>query len=385
MADVYGPARVYMPRAHGQNCRWVCPEPALLDARTGQQLCIAGAMPIVCSAASVRPAGLELLAEAGITPAISAHAYDHERQALEIAIQMAQRGNKLVLQHAYPPGVIPQDALWINASLLSYLNNKGNLSELAPAAHVPPRTSVSYTVAFLNRRPKLPVVFKVATGMSTGGGVAVSICRSDDDIADAARRFLSCDQIIVESFLDIIRNPCLHYVVMTEGEVRYLGYADQDVTGAGEYVGNWLQLKSVLPKEIVEIGMVIVRRASELGYRGFVGIDFAILSDERAIALDLNFRLNGSTAAVLLAPGISQAYGAGWVHLRKFVSTRGFGGMIAAARSAVRRGKLLPLATFDPQAAGFPDQPVQLSGLVLGDSREDIRAVEAEFSLDGLQ
>jgi L-aspartate-L-methionine ligase len=385
MSEVYGPDRAYIPRAHEQGCQWVYPDPAMLDARTGGSLCIAGQMPTVCSAAALRPAGLELLAEAGIIISNSVRGYADGRQALEIAMQLARDGNKLVLQHVYPPGVIPDDAQSISPSLLSYLNNKRNLSELVPAAHLPPRRVVSYTAAFCAPRPAPPVVFKVATDMSTGGGVAIAVCRSVEEIDAAARRFSNCEQIVVESFLPIIRNPCLNYAVMPDGQVRYLGDADQDITGDYEYVGNWLQLESMLPKKMVEIGCAVAGRASGLGYRGILGIDLAILSDERIMVLDLNFRLNGSTAAVLLAPGIARAHGAGWLHLRRFVSREGYDVLIAAARSALRRGRLLPLATFDPQAAGIHDQRARIVAIVLGDSRDDIRAIEAEFSSQGLQ
>ena len=45
-----------------------------------------------------------------------------------------------------------------------------------------------------------------------------------------------------------------------------------------------------------------VRRGAAMGYRGIAGVDLAFTPEGRIYALDLNFRLNGCTAAILLAP-----------------------------------------------------------------------------------
>jgi hypothetical protein len=58
--------------------------------------------------------------------------------------------------------------------------------------------------------------------------------------------------------------------------------------------------------------------------------------------------------------------------------------MLAVARSAIRRGRLLPLSFFDPLAGGHPNDPFRMTGLVLGQSREDVKACEAELSATGL-
>lgn len=385
LADVYGPERLYLPRAHRNACEWLPRDPGLFDSLTGNQLCVAGTMPVVCSAGSACPEGLELMAEAGLEAGVSRYTFRDDREAVDVALGLVkEKGWKLVVQHVHPTGVLPADACWIAPRLLSQLNNKRNLCTLAPAAHVPARSVALRAEFFRAQAPRFPVVLKAVTDQSSAGGAGVLICRSKEDLLAASDYFLRCDHVVVESFLRIARNPCLHYTVMPDATVLYLGFADQDVTEEGRYRGNWIHLRSPIPQEAVEAGRAVMQRGAALGYRGLAGIDMALLSDGRIVVLDLNFRVNGSSAAVLLAPQILRQRGPAVMHLRSFRGNRTFAEMIVAARAAVRRGRLLPLGTFDPQSAGHPTQSPRLNGIVLGSSQPEVLAVEAELAADGL-
>jgi hypothetical protein len=228
------------------------------------------------------------------------------------------------------------------------------------------------------------VVLKAASDQSSGGGAAVMICRTSADLAQASLVFANCDRIVIESLLDIQRNPCLHFAVTREGRVRYLGFADQDVTDAGKYRGNWLELGSSLPDAVVDPAREVVRRAAALGYRGIVGIDMVVLRDGRIYVLDLNFRVNGSTAAVLLAPALLEERGRQVMHLRGFKGVGSANELAAAGRGAVDREQLVPLSIFDAVAAGYPNQPPILRALVLGASKEEVVAIEAELAASGI-
>jgi hypothetical protein len=385
MAEVYGPGHIYAPRAHSQTCDWIMRDPAVLDWITGNQLPIAGEMPVVCSAGVTTPAALELLSEAGLQPAASTHAYRDEPHAIEIATRFAGVGTKVVVQHIYPDGLLNDGALWIDAHLLSYLNNKAHLAELVPAAHVASRLMTNPAEFFGNGAAQgLPVVLKVATDLSTGGGADVAICRTIDDLSAAHERFAGCGRLVVESCQTILRNLCLHYAVMPDGTARYLGFADQDINENGRYRGNWMLLGSTLPGEAIDIGLAIVQSGARLGYRGFVGIDIAQTNDVRWVVLDLNFRVNGSTAAVLLAPAIERAFGACYLHLRGFACDAGFTQLLAATRSAVRSGSLIPLGTFDATVAGHAGQPSRLLALIVAESQAAAQRVETELAASGL-
>ncbi len=385
MAEVYGPGRVYAPRAHSKTCDWIMRDPAVLDWITGNQLPIAGDMPVVCSAGVTTPLGLELLSEAGLLPATSIHRYRDEPHAIEIATGFAGCGTKVVVQHIYPDGLLNDSALWIDARLLSYLNNKSHLAELVPEEHVASRFVTNAAAFFGNcAAQRLPIVLKVATDLSTGGGADVAICRTIDDLTAARERLAGCGRLVVESCQSILRNLCLHYAVMPDGTVRYLGFADQDISENGRYRGNWMSLGSTLPAEAIDIGVAIAKRGALLGYRGFVGIDIAQTNEIPWVVLDLNFRVNGSTAAVLLAPAIERQFGPCYLHLRGFVCDAGFTRLIAATRSGLRSRSLIPLGAFDATGAGHSGQPSRLLALILAESQVGAHRVEMELAASGL-
>jgi hypothetical protein len=385
--EVYGPGRVYAPRAHPETSRWITRDPALLDWLTGNQLCVAGLMPVVCSAGAVTPRAWELLAEGGVARPSAPLIYKGEKQAFEVARAAVAKG-KLVVQHAYPAGVVDEAAQWVTPQLLARLNNKANLPDMVPAGHVPPRTVYARARVFGGITPRLPVVFKAATDHSTGGGVAVAVCRTAQDVSDAAGRFESVTQVVVEDYLPIARNVCVHFAVLPGGQSVYLGFADQDITDGGKYRGNWIELGSVLPQRAVDVALDVVRRGAAMGYRGFVGIDIALLEGDeegrRAQVIDLNFRVNGSTAAALLAPAILSARGKATLHLRTFLGQNGFAAMISAARAATKSGKIIPLSAFDPEAAGHAGVPPRLVALVRAESRHDALGIETDLARSGL-
>jgi len=384
--EVYGPGRTYAPRAHPQTCGWITRDPSLLDWLTGNQLCVMGSMPVVCSAGATSPRSWELLAECGIAKPTTMLRYKGEQAAFDLA-RSAVESSRLVVQHAYPEGAIDPNSQWVKPQLLSYLNNKANLPHLVPAAHVPPRTVYARARAF-DVRPRLPVVFKAATDHSTGGGVAVAVCRTAQDVEKAAGQFESCSQVVVEDYLPIARNICMHFAVLPGGQSVYLGFADQDITEGGKYRGNWIELGARLPQATVDLALNVVRKGADLGYRGFVGIDIAILEGDeegrRAQVIDLNFRVNGSTAAILLAPAIRSTKGPGTLHLRTFVGHNGFDSMVAAGKSAAKAGSIIPLSAFDPEMAGHLCAAPRLVALVRAESRRDALDVEADLAGSGL-
>jgi hypothetical protein len=389
MAEIYGRSRAYAPRGHERSCRWITSDACLLDALTGNQLSIAGAMPIVCSAGTVTPLALELMRDAGIDAASERRPFDPQRTAVNVARDQAANGEKLVVQHVYPPDELPAEAFWIEPSLLRYLNNKANLVEFATIEQRPRRRVCRGCDLFRDgAMPPLPMVLKVATEDSTGGGAAVAVCRCAADVVAAAEKFKdTAGNLVVEEFLSISRNPCLHFAVMPNSTVRYLGHAEQDVTDAGRYCGNWIERGGTLPQHAIDLAMQAVRRAAMLGYRGIAGIDLALLTDGRVLVLDLNFRVNGSTAAVLFAPAVWREHSSiGIMHLKSFSipAGDGFDRALPAVRSSVNKRAIIPLNIFDARAAGYPDRAGRLLALVLGQSKQQVLANEASLAADGL-
>src|SRR5215472_41032 len=212
MGDIYGPGLLYAPRAHSATSQWVSQDPTLLDCMCGNQQTILGEMPYITSAATASPQGMELISEAGLNSAQPLRTFRSEAQAIEQMHRVRAEGWHVVVQHLPPSFLFPEEFFWISPKLVSYLNNKGNLAEFAAPTQMPHRRKSSADAIFRHfpRRP-FPFVLKVPTDLSTGAGGAVAVCRTQDDLAAAASRFANCERLIVESFLSITENFCLHH------------------------------------------------------------------------------------------------------------------------------------------------------------------------------
>jgi len=380
MSDIYGRGHFFFPRALNGFSDWLPNDPHQLDSFTGGQLAVAGDMPVVCSAGFDSAAGTELLALSGIETAPNRIEYRAGEELDALARAVASHGGTAILSHALPAGTIESERCWIEPTLLAALNNKARLGDFVPAASMPARRVVERAQYFSTKRRQLPTVLKAASDQSSGGGCAVAICRNDEDLERAERLFESCDRIVEEELLDIVRNPCLNFAVMPDGEVRYLGFADQDVTPEGKYRGNWLERDSPISEADVEAAAEPVRRSAALGYCGFAGVDIAVTPDGRTYVLDLNFRANGCTTPLLLEPALRERSGAAVMHFRKLESSAGAGELARRLRPYVANGRVVPLNLFDASAAGYPGKPASVQALVLGSSRADVLEAEAEIA-----
>lgn len=380
MSEVYGPGLFFFPRAFEGATDWLPKKPYQLDSLTGAPLSVAGDLPVVCSAGFDSAAGAELMALAGVALAPNRIQFLAGQELETLARTLAVSGQRAVLSHAPPTGAIACDQCWIDPALLSDINNKANLPTLARRENVPPRQILNRSAYFERGEPPIPIVLKAVTDQSSGGGFAVAICHTGDEFNRARQLFAGCDRIVAEDLLDIARNPCLSFAVMPDGTVRYLGAADQDVTPDGKYRGNWLKPNFPLSEADIEAATEPVRRAAAMGYRGFAGVDIALARDGRTYVLDLNFRVNGCTAPLLIAPAVWERTGAALIHFRRLVSPAGGEELARVLRPHVASGRVIPLNLFDPQAAGYTDKPGIVQALIIGDSRTDILAAESEIT-----
>jgi hypothetical protein len=383
MSDVFGPGHTFVPRVHDATSDWLPPGACVLDSLTGNQLAIAGDMPVVCSEGFTTPVGLDLLALAGLELARNRIPF-RAGGALKATAEAAKLGGMLVLQHAFPSDAWQSARSWIDMTLLSYLNNKANLPALSPARHTPAREVVDRAEFFSAREHRLPIVLKAATDQSSGGGSGVVICRNPADFDRARALFKQCDQIVVEAMLDIVGNPCLNFAVIAPDDVRYLGSAEQVVSPEGKHQGNWIDLEAPLPPAVVEPAMEVVQRGAAMGYRGFVGVDMAVTRDEHAYVLDLNFRLNASTAALVLAPAIQDRFGASVSHVHKFQHAGSAEEFARSLEPWVRSGELVPLTFFDAEAAGHSGQPTIVQAMIVNSSRAAVLKTESRLADAGI-
>ena len=97
-----------------------------------------------------------------------------------------------------------------------------------------------------------------------------------------------------------------------------------------------------------------------------------------------NFRLNGCTAAILLAEGVAERTGATIMHFRTMRTSADAADLAQALRPYVAGRHLIPLSLFDPAAAGYANKPASVQALALGSSRAEVLAIEAEIAAFGI-
>lgn len=381
--EIYGPDHVFCPRSSDRLGRWLPRSPTVIDHATGAMLPVAGELPVVCARGTITPSGEALLREAGLPRPSRCVPYRDAEEYLEVVRREGRAGRRLVVQYLHAPDEIPSEAYWVPPGLLSHLNNKATLAELVPPEAVARRRILSTERLETLRDEEPPFVLKAVTDESHGGGLDVILCRRPADLERAPGLFEGVDRIVVEEFLPLAANLCLGFVVFPDGDVRYIGTAEQVIREDGLFQGNWLRGDLQVPDRAVAMAMAATEAAADRGYRGCAGIDVGVLESGRIVVFDLNFRVNSSTAAVLLHSSVAEQHSFRVARLAGWKCERGFETMIREASRAMEAGHLLPLGTHDPTLHGH-DAPALLRGLLLAESREELPEKDALLAEGGL-
>ena len=357
-----------------------------VDFQTGLQLGVAGGVPFVACAATVTPEARAVYAEAGLPVNATLHVYRSTREYLELLARLTRQGLRLASQRVHPDEEIPPGTALVAPSLLRNLNDKGWMAEIVPREWLPARRTITVAELPAGRSlvaPGRPVVLKAATELPSGGGHGVWICRRAEDVERARAALAAEPRVVVEEFLDIVRSVCVHAVVYPDGSSALIGVAEE-VCREGRWLGNWHDaLGDNVPQSVLDVVAGIVASASIQGYRGIVGIDVALLEDGPPRVLDLNFRVNGSTAGAWLRASIEQARGRSTIRGRTWTGRHGFAAMLRVVRAAVDRGTLIPLSLYDPDACEMGGA-ARVGGLLFGGSRAEVQEEERRLAADGM-
>ena len=383
-SEIFGKTAVFTGRSSPNASRWLPKDEMALDALSAAQLVIVGDMITVCAASASTSEGIGLLRDAGFR--IQAHLYRYRNAAdyLELLKRLCAEGKSVVMQHVHAQADLLHESCLVKPQVLSFINNKANLACFAKNEYLPTRKIVQINDSEnIKKTMRLPVVIKAVTDESTGGGVDVRICRGETDLRAAAAYFYDCPSVVVEDYLDIQRNLCLNYFIDKEGGIVYLGFAEQVSDDEGRYQGNWIE-DSSCADGIVAAGREVAGRAFESGYYGFMGMDVAVLADERFKIFDLNFRANGSTPALLYAESIRACLNISVMRFRRFTGTGDYRQMLKTVYQAMDEKIFLPLASCDPSAGAYGDKHPVINGLILGNTRQEVLEMELKLAAMGL-
>lgn len=368
LSEILGPGHIHVPRPHDRASHWFPGGIPNLDSFSGISLPISGTMPVICSAGFTTPSALDLLALAGI--ALAGDRIEYRAGEHEAAIAKAGPELRLVFSHAYPPDDPATARSWIDPGLLTFLNNKANLTQLVPEGACP-RRRVTNWADFVASPSPAPAVLKAVTEQSTGAGTAILIYRDAEDLPAAQTKFDGVETVVVEELLDIVANPCLNFAIDSSAHVQFLGAAEQIVGPAGNFIGNWIDLSQPVAEEVLAPARAVIERSAAMGYRGIAGIDMARTRDGRTVVLDLNFRINSCTPALLFAPDLRNR----GVRLMRLATIRhppGAANLAEVIAPFVASGAVVPLRLFDPLAAGLDGGDAIAHLLVTGASRQDV-------------
>lgn len=357
----------------------------LLDRASGAHLIVAGTLPSICSAAVANDRCLSFLRGVGLDVPESIFTYDSEDSYRSLLKGMEREGGSVAFQYAHDPNEVDPDLYWVNRALLVALNDKGRMSDWVPEGYLPSRRVLpsAELESIHGETGSLPIVVKVSTDEPAGGGSGVHLCRTLDDVEAARELFGRSDAVVIEEFLSPRLNLCVQFSTIRERGIAYLGTSEQICDPNGRYEGNWLDRGTETPQEAIDVGWEIMRRAVESGYRGLAGFDMMVLDDGRIRVLDLNFRINGSTAALLLLESVEKELSKPVMRLGGWCVDGGYDQVADATRRAFGQRLLLPFVFYEAEEPGG-DRKYNLSAALLCATREEVARNEASLATLGI-
>ncbi len=371
--SVFGPGAVLTARLPLSDTGANTADPHLCDAYTGPIMAIADATPVICSAGVASPCGLDLLAAAGVALSRDIRTYRTAEEFGRLVGDVIANGERLLCQHVHGEHEVPPEACMVAPATLRYLNNKANLPAIVGPAGAPRRTSISpEDVSTL--RVDEPWVLKVCSDDSSGGGFGVYVHQAGTAIALPG--FVQPGaELIVEEYLDLVENWCVHFCVEAIGGPRLIGATEQLISATGAYGGSRVG-GTTLPQPAAELCQAIAERARELGFIGYCGIDTALTSSGEIKVFDLNFRINASTPPLLVLNAIAESHGPSWNGRGRWQTYRHDGSLpelVKQLESVYPDRALVPIASYDPAFTANGCGPSLLSALLLGDDEQDLR------------
>ncbi|WP_192929758.1 ATP-grasp domain-containing protein [Alkaliphilus serpentinus] len=367
LSDIFGKDLILNPRGSFSDYGWLPKNPAKIDFLTGAPLTIAGEMPIICSSTVATEDILNLLRESRLDVATLRLVYHKKEDYYDILNLFNAQEKKLVINHPHPNSEIHHQTYWIDPKLLGFLNNKAQLKELVPKEYIPARLTIhpNKIAESIKEFNSWPIIIKAASDEPNGGGYDVMICNSKEEIDDAYQYFSTCHTVVVEEYIDIEKSYNIQFARTIKEDIVYLGVSEQITTPSGIYIGNWLEKNLHPSEEIIKLGYAIMKKASSLGFIGICGFDIVVAKDNRIYAIDLNFRLNGSTAAVLLQDSIYKSYDSSAILFQNWDSKYNWNKFFPSCRKAMKELNFIPLAFNKPIAPYYSDLRCYVSGILL--------------------
>jgi hypothetical protein len=347
------------------------------QASSADSLCVAEDLPVLCGHLAASSLALDLQNEAGWELPERLLIFRDTEELLSLILGETSRGKRLVTSFPLPEASIPAEAHLVSPRLRVMLNDKRNLEMLVPEHQHPARRLME--AALLLREPLTcrGAVLKIATSES-GGGQGVLLPPDSEDRELVSALLQGADTAILEEFLPFTSTRCFNYLIDGEGDVRFLGAPEQFLMDS-LYLGNWFRAGDSPDPAAAAAGADICRRAAALGYRGAAGFDAGFLRDGSFRFVDLNFRMNGSTAPLLLVADLLRRSGAPAALRSGFRGRTKPSLLFSSLRRLIAEARFFPLAVVLSDADA-PETNFLVSGFLTGPDQAGILASAAEVT-----
>lgn len=381
---LHPPGTVLATRTLATHYAWVTLAADSVDTVPGLPLAIAGGLPLLGHVSATGPAARRLFAAAGLAFPTALEPYATEAEARAILARWIAEGRRLATIYPLPADWAPPQALLVEPGLMARLNSKAHLAALVPEALRPRREIVprARLCEVADALPGEAVLLKVATDIGNGAGRDLWVCADAAARAEAIARLAAetrpFEAVVVERREDFAAVWCAGFAVLDE-QVRWLGASRQRLTAEGLQAGNILGSGPSLPPEGRAAVEALAHAAGRLGYRGVAGCDLGLTRDGRLLIFDLNFRLNASTAMLLLQPAAAARGGlpvAINAHVAAPLEPEDFARRL---QPWVEAGRLVATRVLDHRL--LPSRTAQCSatGFLLGEDEADCLALEARI------
>lgn len=234
---------------------------------------------------------------------------------------------------------------------------------------------------------QFPYLIKTSHGLS---GEGTYIIRSTSELnycLEELRKYLNIqllDTIIVSEFVkDTVENYCVQFYINKAGNITLIGTTSQLVTPEGNYLGGLIHYRKTDMSRFFEMIAAIGQYAHQQGYFGFIGFDVLEDKDGELFAIDVNFRVNGSTPLclqrhVLLGLGKEVA---------KYSSDYRMDGtldsILVALKSELDRKDFIILSALEKVKYG--KIYTEIYGIVTGETIDQMQQIEQNLQEKGLQ
>lgn len=343
MREIYGDVVFSARPAHEDN-PWM-PSVEKLNALSGRESLIAD-VPVLVHEATQTEKARKLFQLAGLHFPEQPYVYDSKKDYDDVLKKWSAERKQIVLQYIHDVDTVDRDAYWMDAELLNYLNSKAYLRDIVPDKYVPEREVVSSKqLAEALKRWELPFVLKPGDETPTAGGYGVQICHTNEQLEVAKALFTQegAENVIIEKYVEEIANYSCQYAYSPKIGLQYLGTSVQITDDEGIYAGN--VMVSDVPEAVIQAGLEIMQSGVDKGYIGVAGFDLLWTAEGEVRAIDLNFRLNGSTSMLMYADSLGHPAAKFFTY--DSVSPEHNEAFYNVLADYVARGVLLPLSYYD--------------------------------------